>query len=409
MKTYSSKKDRSVYQHIIRVEKQLTLLEESEARAGRLALFQKNWACISKDPWVREAVQGYKLEFGDQIPQCSLQSACTTDSESDLLSVEVQEMLDKNAIEEIPWSSEVWTSKIFVIPKKDGGNRTIINLKPLNRYIKTYHFKLESIGMIKVLLEKHDYMAKIDLKDAYFSVPIHREFRKYLAFQYGGRLFQFKALPSSGLSSAPYVFTRLMRAIASELRSRGIRLIVYLDDWLIIDEDKESLSSKISQITMLLKNLGLTINEKKSQLEPSQVVEFLGMTINSLSFELSVPDQKIATICQAAKKMRKRRKVTLREVASFIGQVNSVSMAASIAVLFLRPLQMWLGSFPLKNASDYKTLGTLPESCARDLAWLSQNFGKVAREPILHEDESLTVTSDASNMGWGAIWHTAST
>ncbi|KAK6041986.1 hypothetical protein COOONC_20511 [Cooperia oncophora] len=55
-------------------------------------------------------------------------------------------------------------------------------------------------------------------------------------------------------------------------------------------------------------------------------------------------------------------------------------MAARIAVLFLRPLQMWLGSFFLKNASDYKTLGTLLETC----------------EPILHEDESLIITSDAS-------------
>ncbi|KAK6061712.1 hypothetical protein COOONC_00618 [Cooperia oncophora] len=85
MKTYLSKRDRTVYQHLIRVEKQLALHEESEARAGRLALFQKNWAALSKDPWVRETVQGYELEFCDQIPQCFLQYACPTDSESDLL------------------------------------------------------------------------------------------------------------------------------------------------------------------------------------------------------------------------------------------------------------------------------------------------------------------------------------
>ncbi|KAK6050898.1 hypothetical protein COOONC_11599 [Cooperia oncophora] len=188
MKTYTPKRERSVYEHIIRAEKQLAPYEESEAG------------------------QGYRLEFSDQIPQCSLQS-CTTDSESDLLSVAVQEMLDKNAIEEIPWSSEVWTSKIFVIPKKDGGNRTIINLKPLN---------------------------------------------------------SSKRYPS-GLSSAPYVFTRLMRAIASELRSRGIRLIVYLGDW-IDNRQKQKISFTEDQTNYnVTQNLGLTINEKKSQLEPSQV------------------------------------------------------------------------------------------------------------------------------------------
>ncbi|KAK6046410.1 hypothetical protein COOONC_16085 [Cooperia oncophora] len=223
----------------------------------------------------------------------------------------------------------------------------------------------------------------------------------------GGSFQIAKRLCRSGLILKHlYVYQKLMRAYCflklRKSRTTDQRLICSLDELCCIHRQRqgESLSSKISQITMLLKNLGLTINEKKSQLEPSQVVEFLGMTINSLSFELSRPDQKIATICQAAKKMRKRRKVTLREVASFIGQVNSVSMAASIAVLFLRPLQMWLGSFPLKNASDYKTLGHAYSERWHPRSRLGR---RVAREPILHEDESLTVTSDASNMGWGAI------
>ncbi|KAK6018270.1 reverse transcriptase [Ostertagia ostertagi] len=344
------------------------------------------------------AIHGYKLEFGDEKPRCSLHEKRSA-SLSDLLIAEVSKLLEKGAVEEIPWSSKVWTSSIFVIPKKDGGNRTVINLRPLNKFIKHHHFKLESIGLIRDLLERNDFMAKIDMKDAYFSVPIHSNYRKYLAFYCGGKLFQFKALPF-GLSSAPYVYTRLMRVIASELRRCGIRLIVYLDDWLFIDNEKASLVAKINLIIHLFKKLGLTVNESKSQLEPSQIIEFLGVTINSKTFELSVPERKITSICNTARRIRKRRRVTLRDIARFIGQVNAVNMAASIPILFLRPLQSWLGRFHLKDANDYqKTMSNLPPACLHDLKWLSRNLDKMAHEPILHKNESLTITTDASNVG----------
>ncbi|KAK6028679.1 reverse transcriptase [Ostertagia ostertagi] len=404
MKTFSSKKERLENHFAIHVSEQDVPHNELQVRAGRLALFQKNWARLTRDPWVLETIQGYKLEFGDEKPRCSLHEKRSA-SLSDLLIAEVSKLLEKGAVEEIPWSSKVWTSSIFVIPKKDGGNRTVINLRPLNKFIKHHHFKLESIGLIRDLLERNDFMAKIDMKDAYFSVPIHSNYRKYLAFYCGGKLFQFKALPF-GLSSAPYVYTRLMRVIASELRRCGIRLIVYLDDWLFIDNEKASLVAKINLIIHLFKKLGLTVNESKSQLEPSQIIEFLGVTINSKTFELSVPERKITSICNTARRIRKRRRVTLRDIARFIGQVNAVNMAASIPILFLRPLQSWLGRFHLKDANDYqKTMSNLPPACLHDLKWLSRNLDKMAHEPILHKNESLTITTDASNVGPRCTWH----
>ncbi|PIO58674.1 reverse transcriptase [Teladorsagia circumcincta] len=318
MKTFPAKKERLGDHFTIQMNMQEVPHKELVVLAGRLALFQKNWARLTKDPWVLETIQGYRLEFCNETPQCSLQENRPAPV-PDLLNIEVAKLLEKRAIEEIPWSSKVWTSSIFVIPKKDGGTRTVINLRPLNKFIKHYHFKLESIHMIRDLLERNDFMAKIDMKDAYFSVPIHSECRKYLAFCCGGKLFQFTALPF-GLSSAPYVYTRLMRVIASQLRRRGIRLIVYLDDWLLIDKEKAPLVSKINLIILLFKKLGLTINETKSQLEPSQTIEFLGITINSTSYELHVPERKITSICNAAEKIRKRKKVTLRDIARFIGQ-----------------------------------------------------------------------------------------
>ena len=53
-----------------------------------------------------------------------------------------------------------FVSGIFLVPKKDGGHRPIINLKRLNEFIPHHHFKMEGIYMLKDLLKQGDFMAK---------------------------------------------------------------------------------------------------------------------------------------------------------------------------------------------------------------------------------------------------------
>ena len=65
-----------------------------------------------------------------------------------------------------------FVSNLFVIPKKGRGQRPVLNLLQLNQFIQYEHFKMEGIHMLKDLLKPNDFMAKIDLKDAYFTVPI---------------------------------------------------------------------------------------------------------------------------------------------------------------------------------------------------------------------------------------------
>ena len=56
------------------------------------------------------------------------------------------------------------------MPKKDRGHRLVINLKALNRFVVEEHFKMESF---QDLVKPGDCLAKIDLKDAYFLLPVH--------------------------------------------------------------------------------------------------------------------------------------------------------------------------------------------------------------------------------------------
>ncbi|XP_069610927.1 uncharacterized protein [Ranitomeya imitator] len=80
-------------------------------------------------------------------------------------------------------------------------------------------------------------MAVIDLKDAYYLIPIHWEYQKYLsvALYVQGQVkhYQYTALPF-GLSKAPRVFTKVMVEVMSYLRSRDIVIVPYLDDFLVV-------------------------------------------------------------------------------------------------------------------------------------------------------------------------------
>ena len=84
--------------------------------------------------------------------------------------------------------------------EKDSRLRPVINLKKLNQSVKTEHFKMESIHMLKDLPKAGDWMAKIDLKDAYFMIPIAQEDRVFLYFEWKNKSYRFNCLPF-GLSS----------------------------------------------------------------------------------------------------------------------------------------------------------------------------------------------------------------
>ena len=147
--------------------------------------------------------------------------------------------------------------------------------------------------------------AVLDLKDAYYSVPIRTENRKYLRFEHEGQLFEFVCLPN-GLSSAPRIFTKLLKPSLGRLRDDGVLLVVYIDDIMLLADDPQTLVTYIHKAITLLISLGFTIHEGKSVFVPSQRVSFLGFVLDSIAMTVSTkPDknEKVkTTICQILRK-----------------------------------------------------------------------------------------------------------
>ena len=128
--------------------------------AGRIKEFIENWALITQDPWVLQTVQGFQLPLVGQPTQATAPPQLQLSLEQqDLVSTEVQAMIEKRAISGVQPDQRGFVSQIFLVPKKDGGHRPVVNLKALNKFIVEEHFKMEGFHMVKDLVKPGDWLA----------------------------------------------------------------------------------------------------------------------------------------------------------------------------------------------------------------------------------------------------------
>ena len=328
-----------------------------------------------------------------------------SEQESSIISAEIDRLQKKGAVTGVA-SDEGFVSSIFVVPKSGGKWRLILNLKALNLYTEHMHFKMEDIRSVKDLLNRGDYMCKVDLKDAYLSIPIRESDRKYLKFRWQGRIFQYNALPF-GLTTAPRVFTKVLKPALSHLRSKGIRMVAYLDDLLLIGKTKEETESVFRTTVALLEELGFVVNSEKSRSTATQVIEFLGFVIDSRSMQFQLPQTKVKAIRKSCRQVLQTQTQTIRQLAHLVGVLVATRLAVAPAPLHYRGLQA-LKIRGLASTLSYETQMTLDSKSCQDLHWWANEW-KCNGRNIHTTPPAVMIESDASNSGWGAYCNNCGT
>ena len=325
---------------------------------------------------------------------------CLTQEQSQILDQEIQNLLQKNAIESTV-STKGFFSSMFTVPKKDGGWRPIINLRSLNSYLVVSHFKMEGIGSLKDVLQEGDFMGKIDLEDAYLSVPVHQEHRDFLKFCWRQKIYRFRSLPF-GLATAPRVFTKILRPLVARMRMTGLRIIVYLDDMLVMAQSAERLMSHMQTLARELQALGFKLNHKKCVWEPVQAIEFLGFLVNSKTMKIYLPEEKIQKVMKECRHTINKRSVTARHLAHLIGLLSSTAPAISVAPFHYRGLQR-LRQRALQNSrGNYDHEIVVDKEAEADLLWWVEHVRGSDGHPVVHPSADMILTTDASKSGWGA-------
>ncbi|KAL0147769.1 hypothetical protein M9458_056912, partial [Cirrhinus mrigala] len=248
-----------------------------------------------------------------------------------------------------------------------------------------------------------DWFLSLDLKDAYFHIQIAPHHRRFLRFAFEGVAYQYTVLPF-GLSLAPRTFTKCMDAALAPLRQRGIRILNYLDDWLVLAQSEEELLSHRTLLLSHLECLGLKVNLPKSMLHPSRKISFLGAIFDSTQLRAMVVPERALLIQQLAGSFRAGARFPLKRFQRMLGLMASASPVLELGLLRMRPLQRWLKPRVPPHAWRHGRLHvSVDRACVKalapwkDLQWYKRGvpLGLVCRRKV--------VTTDASNRGWGAL------
>ena len=371
---------------------------------GRLALFSSEWRQLSADPWILRAIQGYHLELHPQPTQNSVPSSRPLSaSEQQAMSQEVQSLLEKEAVRSVDsWEPPGFASAVFVVPKAGGKMRPVVDLRILNSFLPYHHFKMEGIHSLRDLLQPGDYMTKIDLKDAYLTVPIAQDDRRFLQFLWQGTRYEFQCLPF-GLSVAPWAFTKILHPVVTTLRQFGIRVIIYLDDMLILAASRKAALVYTASAIHLLCGLGFIVNFEKSVLVPAQEMTFLGFQVRSVSLTIQISDERRTKILRSCRDALAEPGISIRQLASIVGMMTSAWPGVAPAPLHLRALQAQKNSARRRNMS-WETAITLNPDSRADLTWWVKYLDTWNGRPVRLDPPALIIASDAASHGGGGGW-----
>ena len=191
----------------------------------------------------------------------------------------------------------------------------ILNLKQFNEFVQQHHFKMDTLDAAIRMMKPGCYMA-------YYMVPVHHDDKKYLKFEFMGSLYQYTCLPN-GLSSAPRIFTKLLKPVYSTLHSMGHLSSGYMDDFYLQGDTPAECNQNISDTTSLVTELGFIPHPTKCVTVPTQVLVFLGFILNSVDMTVFPTQEKIEKTVAACKLLLNNPAPTIQEVAEVSGLLVS--------------------------------------------------------------------------------------
>lgn len=303
------------------------------------------------------------------------------------------------------------TSPIGAILKDGGKSVRIIHdgSRPfgdaMNDYGSSVSVRYQTLADACELAKPGSFMCKIDLKSAYRSVGIHSS--DYcltgLSWCFKGDTsptYLFDTRLPFGSNVAPSIFQRLTSSVCRMMKQKGFpNVIVYLDDFLIVEESLQRCIDCQHVLVSLLRSLGFSISWSKMD-GPSQVVTFLGVLINSRNSTLSLDKDKVSKLHQQLLKFKSKVRASKRQFQSLAGLLNWACQCVRGGRYFLRRVLDLINS--LKQGSHKSKLS---KGFLADVEWWIQALSRFNGVAYYRSCGQQVVHTDACNKGAGSFCH----
>ena len=367
---------------------------------GRLQLYAQKWKGISPY-WADRFQYGIELPYIDvnrilSRIQWKRQQLIPRVRLSTGLLQTLSELVNQGVVEQ----GEVKLyHKFFVIPKKDGQWRPILPLVDLNPELDKKYFKVENLIDLSKILMQGDYGIIIDIKGAFNHLPMAPSARKLLGFMINGVPYRYK-VASMGLRPVPRWWTEVIMCLTKIARRKGLRLIVYYDDILLLNQDRTKLIKEGQWLVDLLTDYGLLIAEK-STLVPSQTFEYLGIRIDTTTMSWRVPSKRLSQVVRNLGQASTRSTLPVKMLAKIVGQIQAMTIAmkdlrrhmTSLYRLLAKASQSlgWNGALQMTSVISQELLSWIPTLKLKN----GCSIRKIESKQRMH------IWTDACLTGWG--------
>ncbi|MEW8544182.1 MAG: reverse transcriptase domain-containing protein [Candidatus Thiodiazotropha sp.] len=355
------------------------------------------WKTIGTSDTVLDWIKyGVRFPLIQDVQEFEFSNQTFSKKEEVFLENEISELLLLGCID-IATSKPKCVSPISCVPKKNGKLRLVTDLRHLNSYTSPPKVKYEDINTVIKVVKPKDFMITTDLQNGFFHTPVHTEHQTLLGFKFKSVYYTWSVLPF-GHNCSPFYFTKTLRPVVTYLRCLGLRIVLYVDDFILF-ATSDNIKQHTQKLLSILQQLGWVNNLEKSSLEPELQKEFIGYSIdnNSENTIIKIPQQRITKLRKDIGRCLRKGKTSARSLARIGGQCVSMYKCIFPAKLQLRNLYRLLAS--RTSWSDTLILDT---ATIEDLVWwktsLSQWNGLVVQD--FHID--IKMTTDASVIAWGA-------
>ncbi|KAA6372115.1 MAG: putative reverse transcriptase [Streblomastix strix] len=374
---------------------------------GQTATYLDQWETFNMKEFIQ---QRFTLQWKDNQSinklerKLKIMKCRGTDEEAREYKLMLEEELKENIVIPIKKEQIKWYNLTFMIKKANGKWRKILDAKALNKQKADFHFKMHDSIEVKQTIRLGNWITSLGLSSAFHHLIVQTESQPYLAFEFQNNHYTYKAMPF-GTKHSPIYFATAMEPIMQQIRIKTqIRIISYVNDILLLHQNKEYLKNMTWRVIDTLKYFGFIINTEKSVTEPNLIVIFLGWEWNLANATVKTKPKKQLLLSHDLNNMRRWIKtgteITVKQTAKLKGKLNYLRLQFQEASLFLNIMDHQKAQ--AARLRGWKTTMTINKTAIPDINWQITKLRANTPAQLIQIPPQMTMTTDEATSGCGS-------